>query len=245
MEKPRDYLNHVIAVLEGIRDTQERQIRESAGIFAKALESERDIFLFGTGHSHMLAEEVFYRAGGLVNLHPILESALMLHESASKSTEMERLPQYAQVLFDSYGLKKDDVLVLISNSGRNGVCVDMALLAKERGLTVIALTSLRHSAAGTSRHPCGKKLYELADVVLDNMGCPGDACIPFETLGRNVAATSTCAGAAILNAVVAGCVEQMLADGFLPEVFCSSNVDGGDAVNRVFVEKYKNKIRSL
>ncbi len=245
MDKPGWYLNHLIAILEKIRDTEENKIEECARIFAKALEDGRDIFLFGTGHSHMLAEEVFYRAGGLVNLHPILESALMLHASASGSTEMERLPQYAEILFDSYELKRGDVLVLISNSGRNGVCVDMALLAKERGLTVIALTSLSHSAAGASRHPCGKKLYELADVVLDNMGCPGDASVPFPEIGRNVGATSTCAGAAILNAVVAGSVERMLSDGFLPEVFCSSNVDGGDEINRIFVKKYKNKIRSL
>ena len=245
MEKPREYLTHLISLTEQILQTQEREIEACARAFAKALETGRNIYLFGTGHSHMLAEEVFYRAGGLVNLHPILETALMLHESASKSTEMERLPQYAQVLFDAYGLQKDDVLVLISNSGRNGVCVDMALLAKAHGLTVIALTSVKHSSAGASRHPCGKRLFELADIVLDNMGCPGDACIGFPALGRSVAPTSTVAGAAILNAVVAGCVEQMLADGIPPEVFASSNVDGGDAVNAVYIEKYKNKIRSL
>ena len=245
MEKPREYLDNLISLLTSVRDAQASAIEACADIFAQALETGRSIFLFGTGHSHMLAEELFYRAGGLVNLHPILETALMLHESASKSTELERLPQYAGILFDTYGIKKGDVLVLISNSGRNGVCVDMALLAKERGVTVVALTSLRHSVAGASRHPCGKRLFELADLVLDNMGCPGDASVPFAALGRNVAATSTCAGAAILNAAVAGCVERMLADGHQPEVFCSSNVDGGDEVNRAFVEKYKNRIRSL
>lgn len=193
----------------------------------------------------MLAEELFYRAGGLVNIHPILETALMLHESASKSTEIERLEGYAEIIFDSYGIKSGDVLVIISNSGRNGVCVDMASIAKEKGVTLVALTNLRHSMSGASRHKSGKKLYEFADIVLDNMGCVGDACVYFDELGKKAAPTSTSAGAAILNAAVTGCIEKMLEDGYTPEVFSSSNVDGGDEINRAYIEKYKSSIKGL
>lgn len=193
----------------------------------------------------MLAEELFYRAGGLVNIHPILETALMLHESASKSTEIERLEGYAEIIFDSYGIKSGDVLVIISNSGRNGVCVDMASIAKEKGVTLVALTNLRHSKSGASRHKSGKKLYEFADIVLDNMGCVGDACVYFDELGKKAAPTSTSAGAAILNAAVTGCIEKMLQDGYTPEVFSSSNVDGGDEINRAYIEKYKSSIKGL
>ncbi len=245
MDKPLRYLDYMISILEDIRSQQLSAIEKSAEAFAEALENGNNIFLFGTGHSHMLAEELFYRAGGLVKIQPVLETALMLHESASKSTEIERLEGYAEILFNSYSMKKDDVIVIISNSGRNGVCVDMALLAKERGLKVIALTNLRHSASGASRHKSGKKLYELADIVLDNMGCIGDAGIYFEELKRKASPTSTSAGAAILNAVAAGCIEKMLADGYMPEVFSSSNIDGGDEINNAFIEKYKNSIRSL
>ena len=142
-------------------------------------------------------------------------------------------------------MKKGEVIVIISNSGRNGVCVDMASLAKEKGLTVAALTNLRHSMSGASRHKSGKKLYELADIVLDNMGCIGDASVYFEEINRNAAPTSTSAGAAILNAAVCGCIERMIADNVIPEVFSSSNVDGGDEINKIFIEKYKNRIRSL
>lgn len=245
MEKPLEYLDNIIKVLEEIKVSELSQIEKCAEVFATALENGNNIFLFGTGHSHMLAEELFYRAGGLVNIHPILETALMLHESASKSTEIERLEGYADIIFDSYSVKKGDVVVIISNSGRNGVCVDMALTAKKNGVTVIALTNLRHSGAGESRHKSGKRLFELADLVLDNMGCVGDACVEFPELNRKAAPTSTSAGAAILNAVTAGCIEKMLTDGYTPEVFSSSNVDGGDEINRVFIEKYKNSIKSL
>lgn len=232
-------------IITKIINTQMIQTEASAAAFAETLENGNNIFLFGTGHSHMLAEELFYRAGGLVNIRPVLVTALMLHESASRSTKMERLPGYAQILFDDYGMKAGDLIVIISNSGRNGVCVDLAQLAKEKGLKVIALTNLNHSKAAHSRHASGKKLYDFADIVLDNCGCVGDASIPIRQLGRNVAATSTSTGAAILNAVAAGCVEIMLADGYTPEVFSSSNVDGGDEINEAYIQKYKNSIRSL
>ncbi len=245
MKKHLEYLDNLSRVLDEIRKNQLEAIEKSASAFAVALENDRNIFLFGTGHSHMLAEELFYRAGGLVKIQPVFEEDLMLHKSASKSTEFERLEGYAEKLFNDYAMKKDDVIVIISNSGRNGVCVDMAQLAKDNGLTVIALTNLNHSKSMASRHPSGKKLYEFADIVLDNMGCVGDASVYFEEIGRNASPTSTSSGAAILNAVAAGCIEKMIKDGFTPEVFSSSNVDGGDAVNEAYLNKYKDIIRSL
>lgn len=245
MQKPLEYLNNMNRLMAEIADKQLDAIEQCAAAFAGALENDRNIFLLGTGHSHMLAEELFYRAGGLVKIQPVLETALMLHESASKSTEIERLQGYADILFETYNMQAEDVIVIISNSGRNGVCVDMAQLAKSKGLTVVALTNLNHSKAMESRHSSGKKLYEFADIVLDNMGCVGDACIEFPELGRKAAPTSTSAGAAILNAAVTGCIELMLEHGKVPEVFSSSNVDGGDAVNEVFVKKYRGVIRSL
>ncbi len=245
MKKALEYLENLNRILNEITENQLGAIEECSAAFAEALENDRSIFLFGTGHSHMLAEELFYRAGGLVKIQPVLETALMLHESAAKSTEIERLSGYADILFETYSMKKDDVIVIISNSGRNGVCVDMAQLASEKGLKIVVLTNLNHSKAMESRHPSGKKLYQFADIVLDNMGCVGDASVYFEQLGRNAAPTSTSAGAAILNAVVSGCIEKMLDDGFMPEVFSSSNVDGGDEVNEAFVKKYRGIIKSL
>lgn len=245
MNKPFEYLENLSRILDEIKEKQLNSIEKAAEAFAAALEKDNNIFLFGTGHSHMLAEELFYRAGGLVKIQPVFEENLMLHISASKSTEFERLEGYAQKLFDDYSMKKNDVIIIISNSGRNGVCVDMAQLAKDNGLTVIALTNLNHSKSMASRHPSGKKLYEFADIVLDNMGCVGDASVYFPEINRNAAPTSTSAGAAILNAIVTGCIEKMLEDGYVPEVFSSSNVDGGDAVNQAFLEKYRDKIKSL
>ena len=245
MDAPLKYLNNLTGILQIITHTQLESIEACAKAFAATIESGKRIFLFGTGHSHMLAEELFYRAGGLVTIQPILEPALMLHESASGSTQAERRPGVAETIFAKYEMQQGDTVVIISNSGRNAVCIDLALLAKQKGLLVVALTSIAHASSATSRHPCGKKLHEIADIVLDNCCCAGDASVYFEQLGRNAAPTSTSAGAGILNAVVAGCIEKMIEDGFTPEVFASSNVDGGDRINDAYIQKYKDAIRFL
>jgi len=245
MKKHIEYLNNLQRIIDDIVNSQSGNIEKCALLLADALTSGHNIFLFGTGHSSLLAQELFYRAGGLVNIRPVLDEDLMLHVSASGSTEKERLPGYAEKLFNKYEMKSGDVIVIISNSGRNGAAVDLAIKCKENKLTVVALTNISHSSAEESRHESGKRLFEIADTVLDNRGCVGDASVYFNELNMNVSPTSTSAGAAILNACVAGCVEEMLERSVVPEVFLSSNVDGGDEINAKYIEKYKNEIRSL
>ncbi len=245
MSKYIEYIENVQSIIEKIKTEGAESITKTAEVFKNALKNGNNIYLFGTGHSHMLAEELFYRAGGLVKIHPILSEPLMLHESAFESTEKERQEGLAQSLFDEYGIKKDDVIVIISNSGRNGVIVDMALICKERGVTVIALTNMNHTMSGDSRHKSGKRLCEIAHITLDNFGCVGDACVGIDGVSGKVCPTSTVTGALILNSVVAECVEICVADGFVPEHFASANVDGGDEINSKFVEKYKKEIKHL
>lgn len=243
MSKSSEYFEKVIALLEGVSKFPE--IKKCAELFAETMKNGRNIYLFGTGHSHMLAEEMFYRAGGLVNIRPILETSLMLHESASKSTEIERLPGYAEIIFTHYGITEGDTVVIISNSGRNSVCVDMALLCRSMGVSTVALTSVTHSMSGESRHVSGKRLCEIADIVIDNRGCYGDACVEIEEAGKFVSPTSTVIGAAILNAVEAECVDILVKQGIIPEIFSSSNVDGGDEINTQYVKKYIGEIKHL
>ena len=243
--KHLEYIEKTKKIIEQIEENCSENIESSAKLFSQALMNNRRIFLFGTGHSHMLCEELFYRAGGLLNIQPILIEELMLHISASESTEKEREEGLAEKIFQSYGISSSDVIVIISNSGRNGVVVDMALLCKERGVNVIALTSLQHSLTGKSRHKCGKRLCEIADVVLDNCGCLGDACIEVSGVSGKICATSTVTGALILNSVVARAIEICAEKGFNPEHFCSANIDGGDEINNKLIAKYKKEIKHL
>ena len=245
MKKYVEYIEIVEKIIEREKNEGAGSIEKAAELFAGAIKNGSNIFLFGTGHSHMLAEELFYRAGGLVKIQPILETSLMLHESASKSTETERLEGYAEILFNRYKMKKDDVIVIISNSGRNGVIVDMADLCSKNGLKIIALTNMEHTLTGASRHKSGKKLYEFADVVLDNMGVYGDACISLDGLEGKISPTSTVIGAFLLNCVVTEAVELCLEDGFVPDHFSSSNIDGGDEINKKLLEKYSGEVIHL
>ena len=245
MSKSVEYFENLQKILARIATEQIDNIEKAARAVADTLEKGGRIHAFGTGHSHMLAEEIFYRAGGLVNVNPILESSLMLHESAAKSTELERLEGYGEILFDHHSINSNDILFLFSNSGRNGVAIDLALIAGDRGVKTVVITNMEHTMKGASRHSSGKKLFEAADIVIDNCGCHGDASMRIEAINRNVAPTSTAAGAAIMNAIEARAVEIMVADGFTPEVFSSSNVDGGDEINNAYIAKYKKEIKSL
>lgn len=245
MKRYSDYIDNVKKIIEQIEGKCSQNIENAAGIFAEALIKGRKIFLFGTGHSHMLSEELFYRAGGLLNIQPVLVNELMLHISASQSTIAEREEGLAEKIFEQYKMCAEDVIVIISNSGRNGVVVDMALLCKEKKLRTIALTSVSHSLSGASRHKSGKRLCEIADIVLDNCGCPGDACVEVDGIEGKICATSTVSGALILNSVVAEAVEICSQRGFYPEHFCSANIDGGDEANERLIEKYKKEILHL
>jgi len=245
MPKSEEYLRHVNDLLARAVESQLGAVNDLAWAMAGAIGAGKTVYLFGTGHSSLLAQELFYRAGGLARLQPMLEPELMLHVSASGSTALEREPERAAALLDKYCVQPGGLLLIISNSGRNPLIVELALLAKQRGCTVAALTSLKHSLSGTSRHGSGKRLCEAADIVLDNCGMPGDACMAYEGFEGLAAPTSTVIGAALLQAAAAQVVQALINMGEIPEVFASSNIEGGDARNEAYLERYKKEILYL
>ncbi len=238
------YFTEIQRLLALVLETQNQAIEQAIVATANTLQKGGTVYAFGTGHSHMLAEELFYRAGGLVKVYPILDEPLMLHVGASRSSHIERLPGYAATLLE-HGITPtaNDVFFIFSNSGRNAVPVEMALEAKKKGTTVICITNLAHSGKSASRHPSGKRLFELCDIVIDNCGCVGDAAMKLGD--KTCGPTSTVIGAAILQSIACGAVEELQNRGVQPEVFSSSNVDGGDAVNETYIEKYKKNIPIL
>ena len=201
------------------------RIVEAGKVVANAIVQGGTLHIFGTGHSHMLAEELYVRAGGLTCVNAILEPSLMLHKDPARATELERQEGLAAEILAKHEMRAGDVVIVASNSGRNPVPIEMALLARKRGLAIIALTSLAHSQAVASRHFSGQRLFEVADVVLDNGGEMGDAILEVERLAIKACPTSTVVGAAILNAVMATAIEDLLSKGFVPSVLVSSNVD--------------------
>lgn len=224
---------------------QELEIGLAAGWIATALENEGWIYTSGTGHSHMLAEEIFYRAGGFARVIPILDPDLMLHKDASGSTEVERREGYAAELLKEYEMTENDVFIIASNSGRNSVSIEMAQLAQKSGAKVIALTNLVHSKSVDSRHSSGLKLYQVSDVFLDTFGEIGDAAVELHGMKSKMGATSTVIGTALVHTILIQAASILLEKGIRPETFNSSNSDDGEAYNESLIAKYKGQIKSL
>ncbi len=239
------YLNGLVRLLTELTRSQSVHIASGAEILTSTIAAGGLVHVFGTGHSHMLAEEMFYRAGGLVAVNPILDESLMLHAGALRSTEIERTPGVAQGIFSSVSVGPHDAVIVVSNSGGNVVCVELAELFRDAGSRVIAIVSRQHAdsvgpGAGTS-----SKLEELADVVIDNHGVPGDASIEIGQLDARVGATSTVAGAAIVNALVVATAEALAVRGHRNAVLLSANTPGGDEHNRELLEPLRHRVRAL
>lgn len=246
--KPRkdlvlEYYTRVHEIIDRIVGTQMSGINKAAGILAETIRKDGLIHAFGSGHSHMAAEEMYSRAGGLAAVRPMLESNLMLHEGTMKSGAMERLPGYAAVLLSHARPGPKDSLIIISNSGRNAVPIEMAMEAKKYGLRPIAITSLDYSRSVVSRHASAKRLFEVADVVIDNCGVAGDAVVEVEGHEAAVAPASTIGSCFIVNSIVARVAEILSAEGVAPPVFVSGNRDGGELHNLQLLQKYYNRIR--
>lgn len=238
------FLAGAVAILEQIAADQLPAIRAAAGCVTDSVGGGGLVHVFGTGHSHMLAEEMFYRAGGLAAVNPILIASLMLHAGAENSTRLERQRGVAATIFAELPLKAGDTLIVASNSGGNAVCEELTQLAHDAGARVVAIISGRHAHHLASEQNA-RRLVDLADVVIDNHGEVGDASVEIEGFERRVGPTSTVAGAAIVNAIVAEAVEMLTGRGLAVEVFSSSNLAGGDAANAELVSRFRQQIRAL
>lgn len=239
------YLDAAIEALTRLKRTQAEAIELAGTWLADTLQRDGLLYVTGSGHSHMLAEEVFYRAGGLAAVQPLLEPSLMLHDGALKSTRYERLEGLAEALLEETTMGPADLLVVASNSGRNAYPIEVALGAKARGCRVVAITSRAHSQRVASRHVSGKRLLEVADLVIDNGAPYGDASLDVPGMPGRVGPLSSIAGIAAMNAMVARAVELRAASGAPPAVFVSANVEAEDAGGPLDLARWRLRIRGL
>ena len=237
---------YIETVLETIRtawDTQRDTLLCAAERIAQTIAAGRSVFVFGCSHAGMLAEEVFYRTGGLAVLNPIFFSGVALTtRPVTMTSKLERLPGLGTIILEENRVQPGDLLIVQSNSGRNTVPIEMAMYARRMGVYTIGFTSLRHTRAVTSRHPSGRKLCDVCDLVVDNCGVPGDAAVDVPGLREKMGPTSTAVSASLIHAVVIEAVEKLLSMGVEPPVFMSANLDGGDEHNQKLFEQYKQNI---
>jgi len=239
------YLDALVGLIERIRQDQGPQIAEAAALVASALSSDGLVHTFGTGHSHLLAEEAFFRAGGLAAINPIRDRRLMMLEGALASTAAEREAGLARTLIEGHDVRPGDAAIVMSNSGRNAVPIEMAIEMRARGARVIVITSVAHSRAVASRHQSGARLLDLADVVIDNTTPPGDALVTVPGIESPIGPGSTVAGAAIVNAILVEAAALSAAQGRKVDVLRSANLEGtGDELAQI-LERYRGRVPAL
>lgn len=245
MTTPRQrYRDKLATIFDRVLGEQSAALDAARDAVAMALRTDHLVYVAGSGHSHLIAEEAFYRAGGIAAAQAILDPDLMLHLGAERSTLLEREAGRAERVLADYPVEAGDVVFIASNSGRNAYPIEMALACKARGATTIALTSLRHARAITSRHHSGKRLFEVTDLVLDNGGEYGDAALD---VGNDIrmGPTSTIAGVFILNAVLAEAVDQLSHNGVEVDVYQSANMQGAEAAAEEMIRRWQSRIRGL
>ncbi len=234
----RAYMDAVRTLLDTIAATEGGAIEAAVEQIVRCLRQDGMLYLFGTGHSHMLVEEGHFRAGGLAAVCPILSSALMLHEGAVAGSRLERTPGIAAAVLARYAVRPGDVVIVFSNSGANTVPVEAALAAKERGMVVIAVVA-RAYAAQVPAGPTGRKLADIADIVIDNHGVPGDATVALGESGVRSGPASTVAGAFLLNAILTEVALRLAQEGGAPPVYVSANMPGAAEHNAGLIERYR------
>lgn len=239
------YLDKICNMLKEVEKNEICAIKAAALAGYTSIKNGGLLHAFSTGHSHMIVEEMFFRAGGLAPINPILDNSLMLHEGAISSTENERQIGKAEEVLRKAGLQSGDTIIISSNTGINAVPVEAALYAKSKGITVVCVTSKQVSRNLDARHPNGKKLYEVSDIVIDNYAPEGDGFLKIPSNGQITGGASTFSSLFIAQRIVLKIENLFIKDGLAPPIYMSANLPGGDEYNKNMVEKYFRRIKAL
>lgn len=228
----KTYLGNIQALIGQLIDTQIPAIERAAEVIANAIAGGHSLFGFGCNHSLLPILDIYYRAGGLMLVNPIIAPGLLLElHPPTLTSRMEQLEGYADIALAGAPIKAGDVLIIVSVSGRNAVPVEAAVKAQSLGATVIGVTSRAFSDSVTPRNKLGKKLIDVVDVAIDNLVPPGDASLSLEGLPQKFTPVSGVTSIAIMHALMAEAIERLVARGITPPVYLSGNIEGGAAYN--------------
>ena len=241
------FYDNLLVLLYTLEKEQTENIKKAAEILAETTKNNGIIHVFGSGHSVGFSLEMQNRIGSLANVHKIetsdfvLKGKVTLEDFKDPVNIFERRPGMAEKLFDLYNVQNEDCFIIISNSGINGVVIDMAICAKERGNKVIVVTSWQHTSAEDSRHPSGKKLYQLGDVVIDNCGPRGDALIETGKLEK-ICSVSSITGACIAQTLECETVRILKEQGLEAPILYDETLEGAKEHNDLLRAKYHGRV---
>lgn len=231
-----DYLGQIVEILQRIEREERAKMTEAAETVADVICRDGIIYTFGCGHSHLPCLDTFYRAGGLACVSPILDEDLMLHDGAAKSSRMEKMPGIAAEAFRRHNVTPNDLIVVISASGKNAAPVEMCECAKKAGVKLVTISSSAYIDHGA-------KLLSLGDIAVDCKVPYGDAVI--DVGEAKMGGLSTYASLFILNSILIDGAKKALSKGTVPPVYRSGNVEGGTAKNVALEERYFGRIKRL
>lgn len=220
-------------IIEVLEETQCQNIHSAAELISESIRKGGILQAFGSGHSYAGAIEVCGRAGGLIPSKVIRDKAEGMYESVEGN---------ARFLMRCVDIQANDVFILISNSGRNPMTIEMAEYIKNKGNKLIVVTALEVSKGSVSRHSSGKLLYEFADVVLDNQSICGDAALEIDGLEGRVCGTSSFSTCLLLQQTIYEAIKDMMEKGYEPPVYKSANIEGGREYNEVLEQSYADRI---
>lgn len=231
-----EYLKNIIENLEKIETNEKESIEKASRLVADAIKNDGLIYVFGCGHSHLPGLDAFYRAGGLANVSPILDTDLMLHNGAAKSSRMEKMSGIAPEAYRRYCLCENDIIFVLSASGKNQVPVEMAMEAQKNNVKCIGISSSEY-------YEKGGRLHNHVDIAIDCHVPYGDASV--KVGDAMMGGLSTYAACFILNSCLINGSKIALEEGKDPPVFMSGNVEGGKEFNIHLEEKYLGRVKHL
>ncbi len=237
------YFNEIARLLERLETTQQDVLNQAATHIAQSLKNDGVIHTFGCGHSASAALEPFHRSGCFAAVDAILDPGLMFQHGAHTGTALERQEGYTPRLLATHDLRKGDILLVFSNSGRNPAGIDAVLMAKEKGVFTIAFTAASAHKQSKSRHSSGLLLKDVADLVIDNCVSANETCLTLDEIG--VAPISTIAFAAVLHHILYEAARILSQQGIALPIYKSSNAPGGDEHNNALAKKYAARIKHL
>ena len=238
------YIDAAISLLTRVRDEEAEGIERAAEALARTVRDGGRVFAFGAGHSSLAAQDVVYRAGGLVLMNLLAVPGVTGVDliPAHLGSALERVTGLASTVLDASPARSGDLLFVISLSGRQVMPVELAMHARERGLTVIGLTSLAYPSAVTSGHPSGTFLKDQCDIVLDNKIAVGDGELTAPGADTTFGPVSTITTVALMQSVVATAVGKLAGEGQAPPLFRSGNVDGGMDWNAKLMAEHRDRV---
>lgn len=244
------FLDKAVDILKEVRDKQAGNIDKATDLMVGAIGRDELIHVYGGGgHTTMVMGEMFFRAGGLANINPIMETGLSVFNQALKYLELERTVNYGSAIMKYYQIKEGEVLIIFHNIGINPATIDAAMEAKMQGAKIISVSSSYWQQEMPPdhfiRHPNKMNLFDLSDVCIDDYNPVGDALLKIEGLNTPFAPVSNIVDFYIAHWLEIDTIRKCVGKGIDPPVWSSANTPGGDAINAKYVEKYSPRVKCL